>query len=1338
MTIPRALSLILTAGVILAVQAAMAAKPKRQTVEVRLGTIGLTKAYVSENHIRQRMDLEISRRTKAAEMGEAAIYRSLMDGKIDLGSVLALPKDVGIKDFEGAFSTAPDVRTLGHLAVSACLSAKRPLSQLTVQQVGRIISGEITEWRQLGAGVGKIDLVSDQRSIDLIVALTGVKPAANTRKIDNGMAAVLTVCETGHDGLVLTSSKLHQQDFSKMPRFALVPVANVAGDKPVLPSVASIRDGSYPLARPWRIILRPNASETATKVLNRLANVAEGKDFDHRLQLWMVSPGEAPLANHIRIASMGWQGELVAAAKAYQQGHPEVTITFSNDYLNVPARLLRKEIDMGNYTGELRGHIGGRDSEKFAKEARGACIERTIGYWPFAVAVHPGNPMKSITAKQLRRLMSDPDARWGDIGRPTDGRIRLHVYSADRVARALGSGDGSDSPGEPLSIRGARKHKMGVRLPDREIPDLADDPDAIALWYHNKKLAASGYKILPIVAGAGKRPLAPTDTAAVASGAYPLRTPLRVLIRASSPPHVKAFMEWLSTPEAALGFKRGEGSRYRYCWPVAHISEAPGGPASTAITQHTVKKPVGEEFDGPIAGAVAILPAEPLSMLFRMADRSHHTAYERAIGEAIEADGRLKVVDRTHLSRVLNEHRLKLLGLDDAPREAIVSADVVVVSYIVTEKLKTFLLIRAVHGPTGRLLGELKLPIDPAHPASFDPPLEQVVRRWWHTALRRLHDSREKPSWILLDVYASSLAQLDAADALRETLQASLETDRSIFASDSSTLDQTQQETLLRSLGLASPSGGRFVPPADFTVDARLLSPEKLHLRLRDAAMKVLAEETLSGDAQGLKSAAKAWLKRRIVENPRRLVASPPATVIDDWAAQQAKVELATSRQLTKRMLGIYRSPFKSESDKAKAQARWTAARAHVRRAAQLDPTNEDAAYEALPVHQDLVGLSGVGLDNTRSHSMILSPLERFLDSFPKSKHHPEVLRRHAIACAWLATKAKFPRGTEGRTVRLACYRKALADYTRYVTHYKRSDVEYGPLTFSGYLHYLQRYLDFAQPPAEALEALVADWSRQFDTREKKACHSDFVRLVVLKHKKDQAGFIERLTKMQQRWPDPKHPQWTETKGPVDLMIYGLFHIDSSKSSFQLWHRGLRGIGEIPTVGYKVEEKTPQIRGMLSFTIPKESKGVDKAIRFAARAYKKIHPQVECRYFVETTLRRSIEHHRWGIIVVVGQLSADDRKAVQEIQRTKDIPLHRIGYVRGAPGLALQEVSLLRPPGTYKTLLLDDFLRFLATPEGRGVLAAHEVHPSPDKPASPPGASPAGTRAALDRKAPGE
>ena len=177
-----AVSCVFAAGAILAIAPASEAQTNDGTVKVRVGTVGMTKAYVSENHVRQRMGPETARGVKVATMGEAAIYRALTDGKLDMGSVLALPGDVGInKDFEKAFSGPPRTATLGHLAVFACVSSKRALSRLTVEQVGRIVSGEMAGWRQLGAGEGGISVMTDERAIHLVTALTGAKPAGNLR-----------------------------------------------------------------------------------------------------------------------------------------------------------------------------------------------------------------------------------------------------------------------------------------------------------------------------------------------------------------------------------------------------------------------------------------------------------------------------------------------------------------------------------------------------------------------------------------------------------------------------------------------------------------------------------------------------------------------------------------------------------------------------------------------------------------------------------------------------------------------------------------------------------------------------------------------------------------------------------------------------------------------------------------------------------------------------------------------------------------------------------------------------------------------------------------------------
>jgi len=1055
------------------------------------------------------------------------------------------------------------------------------------------------------------------------------------------------------------------------------------------------------------------------------------------------------------------QDELASAAKAYEKKHPDVRVVCSDDYLNVPGRLLNGEIDLANYRSSLLSQAAGPDYAKFEKGIPETLIERTVGYWPLAVVVHPANPMTSITMDQIRRLMTDPNARWQDIGRPTDWRIHLHLYHCSDVTRALAEYDFATGgvrnvfrvPRDlELTVsRAWNRHRAGVSLQAAIVPDLTNDPNAIAIWYHGKKLAASGYKILPIVAGPDRRAHAPTDTAAVARGAYPLRTPLKVAIRASAPDHVKAFVDWLSSPEAAAAFKSGADDERSWYWPAAHVSEASAADSSPAAATRPAptEAPVAA-FTDPIAGAVAVLPTEKLSLLFRMADRSHLAACEQAVAEAIESDGRLKMVDRTQLARVLNERRLQILGLQDAPSRAIISADVLVVSHLVTENLQTFLRIRAFHGPTGGLLGELRLPVNPANPAAFDPPLAHTVGRWWPDVLRRLRDSREEPAWVLLDVYPASVDQLDPAETMRKSLQESLAANPSIFVSGDAALDNAQQEMLLRILGLASPAGGRFTPAADYLIDARLLESGTLELRLRNAAMKVLAEKTISGPADALVSAAREWLRQQIAARPhRQAAATMPAGTLDEWARHQALVEMEIAHQLHARAGWRYDAvrrrwdvPARTPTNPEESAALRAAGFRHALRAAQLDPTNEDAAYQALHAPLTLRESAAAGSENAMTLATYLAPLERFLQAFPRSKHTEEVLYLHSRACMWKGDAEAFPAGDEG-ALRLAQFRRGLESYARSMELYRikgKPDPEYQAIMcFDHYLYHLRTYIAVADRSEKELESIVAEWSRRFDGHPGKAVHSDFVRLIVLMHKKDRPGFIECLTKMQQRWPDPKHPQWARTVGMVNEMISRLFSgVDSSNSSFHLWYRGLRGIGDIPKVGYKPESDNPHYRSVISFACPQRGEALE-AVLAVGREYRKLQPGVEIFNWAGSPGKKTtyieVAESRYTS-VVVGPFAQADRKALEELYRG-GLPLRRVGYLSGKDDPAAREVLLLPPPGAGKAEVLDDFLRFLKTPEGAKALAEHGVYPSADQPASQPATQPARTHAPLD-KPPGE
>jgi len=1042
----------------------------------------------------------------------------------------------------------------------------------------------------------------------------------------------------------------------------------------------------------------------------------------------------------IRLGLPRFRYELQAAGEAYAKLHPEVSVIFSEEPSKARREFLAGRLDVLGYDSDLfyQDRASLEELQEYGKTHSKPPQELTVAYWPYAVAVHPTNPMKAITVAQLRQLFFNPEARWPHLGRSTDGRIRLYVVDSRRIAQTLVA-SGSAIEALRLSSRAVSAHRarMATSTDEAIFKAMADDKDGILVWMHSKPLAASGLKILPIVCTPGKPGALPTDVPAVASGRYPLRRPLRVATHPGAPAHVQAFVAWLQTPQAGEAMASAQISRANYPSPIAHVSLAEKNVPSEAPPPENLPVP-DVKFEGPIQGAAAVLPTEPLSRYFLMGNPSHLALYEQAIADAIHADGRLRLVDRTELSRVLAERRLQMLDYAALPSKPIISADVIVISHVVTEDARTYLRICAIHGPTGSLLSQLKCPIDPADLLTSKTPLNELVQRWWPGVLHRLRAGREKPNWIVLDVYAPSLELTEPADILGDALQDALQADERVFAMTPPMGDEAQQEVLLRMLGLSAPAGGYFTPAADYLVDARLVDSTTIEMRLRNAQLTVLAEETLTGtDAGALRSAAAQWLAREVAKNKAKPTSASTGIVTDEWARRQARLEMEIARQI-RNQIPNWRfdvsERFWTYTGSASAYsfpddlgaAVLSAANRHFRRAAQLDPTLEEAAYEVLPDLHILRDYYMRDDENVKSLAA-LWPMERFLDAFPQSTHHCAVLTRLAILCTNLAHKVKLAPSADDKAVRSALYRKGLKCYALYMDrHYFRGETDktyHVYMVFSHYLHHLQAYLELAQPPDAELEALVADWSRRFDERLDKAPHSDFIRLMVFKHKNDGPAFLALLTKMQQRWPDPGHPQWSQTKDVVDKMIFGLFkNVDSSNSSFQLWHRGERGIGDLPCAGYNPEVAKLPGTNRLIFVMANVPKKVSDALSRTSYKYTIPYHNISCRFEIFRSVRRALESGY--ILVAVGPLPADELKAIKELYRGDaaanellkikdlydgDLPVHRLGLFRDTPDSAPQEILIVAPPGRGTYVVLNDFLRFLHTPQGAEAMAKFGV-----------------------------
>ncbi len=1315
-------------------------------VETTVATIRITRGHISESNISRILRKESREklpRIKVKQLNEAAIYRGLMDGKIDLGSVLALPEDVGVKEFKKSFKQPPKVMTLGHLTVSVIAPKKTGVRRFSVKQLGEVISGKITTWEQLGGKGGKIKILADQNAVDLICVLAGVKCAAEMRILPHPSVKIAVSIrhsaprKGGDLRLGLTSANCFT---SSRLRKLIGGLPITAGDdaKAVAPTLVTVRDGSYPLARPWRLILRPGAPPLAKRCLDILANPRGRRGrLDMIMSLWLIDPAVSPIPSHIRIGIIGWYCELRAAAKVYKQKNPQVTFTFLTSSMGVKVipGFIDSRVDLLAHTGQFRGHLGGLNYDLWRKAYPKLPTERTIAYWPFAVIVHPKNPIKSLTMAHLHRLAADRRTRWKDLGRPKGGRLRFYVYHTINISRAIWGYDlatgQNNGPRKLKTSEGLACKQFRVRVKrGNHLTAMAEDVDCLGIWYHDHKIAASGLKVLPIISGKGRLSARPTDLPAVASGRYVLRTPLKILIHPKANKATREFVEWLVTPQAGEVMRIEKVKELTDCRglrTVAHVSLAAKDTNFAKTPKPRLVEDNGIKFKQSVSGAVAVLPTEPLSMYFLMADRSHHAAYERAITKALEADGRLKLVDRTQLARVLAERKLELLGIRESRPKPIVSADIFVLSHVVTEGAKTYLRIQAVHGPTAGLLGELKLPIDPAAPTRFTPPLSRTVAGWWPGVLKRLVCARTRPVWTLLDVYAGTKELGDQADEFRQSLRKSLVTDERIFLAGGASLGQTQQEVLMRLLGLSRPRGGRFTPAADYVLDARIPSAGQVELRIRGGDLAVIEQTTLTEtDDKKLLAAAKNWLTgwmSRHAAKPKPL--RPSADVEDKWARKQARVEYEIGMRLRKEYHRTLRRCDKMSQQEHKEFAEfivryWRT----LRRAAQLDPTWDEAAYAALYTYGNprlyVAGSSYGKVNRYNRPGESIDAKENFLKTFPKSKHYEKVLCEYAISGVFMF-KARVPPGLDARRIKLTYMRKGLDGYARYMEKYRltgKADSRHQAyMCFRHYMSWLRKYIALAEPSEKELQAIVDDWSERYDRHPDKAPHSDFVRLIILRYKADKPGYLALLRKLQKQWPDPKHPQWKEMRDMVRNALSGMFSMDGSKHSFHLWLMGKRGIGDLPYVGYDAAaeaRKAKELRGML----PIYCQGWKKALIAARKEFKKLHPKVEVMYFQMRGDNKllSAANGPTSIIAYVGPLTAEQRKRLEEVYGGK-LQEQLIGYrIDPASPSKREPVMLLIGPRSQKHKVANEFVKFLATPAARAAMAKHNIHNKTAKP----------------------
>lgn len=906
-----------------------------------------------------------------------------------------------------------------------------------------------------------------------------------------------------------------------------------------------------------------------------------------------TAPADSPVT--VTIMDINWDlPALQAVAKAYSDTHPGVTVTAV--WKGDPMRTFRDaKMDLVAFVGTF--WVFGQEEKDAAKEVWGEKVPGvTVAWRPLVAVVHPKNPMGQISIDHLRFVAQSELTAWKQIGLDRPGYLVKHLTSPLDISQALFDGQPAKRiPAEKFNPAGVpkapalkpdevRKYIVRDHMERTIIELLSANEDGLGLLPLTPAVQGSGLKILILTS---PRTSAKPTMAEVSTGVYTARVPHLVALHPEAGPAAKEFAKWLTGPEAAAAMAP-------WCLANAVSKDLPAQPKVKPPEDAAGGPP---PFSGKVDGAVAVLPCQSDTAVFFLAEAGHRAAYEDAIADALARDGRLKVVDRQAILRVIAEREAALTGTGAAP-PPVIAADVLIVPHVVTQGAGSYLRLRALYAPTASTLATLHVPIDAADLMSFKPPLGEQVARWWPRVLGRLVQARTRPVWSLLDADPAGDGDATVADEAAEALRRSLRQEPGAFFAEYDTFSVAQQEVLMSFMGISASGGPRFTPAADYLLDVRLASPTDLRLSvLGGPKLEAAASTTITGATpEKARDKAAEWARSQAAT--LKPAAGTPATSADaiTLAAGQARLEMARRDALFTRREALqarYHNPEGgplrafSAADGLLADHLVRRIGAHLARAVQLDPNSERAARERVR----FCAISGGNEFYALIEATILG--NRFVQGFPKSPEHrgmtEYVLNLQSRLCAFLKrpfAPPEFPAGLDRAQLLLAARGQQVELHRIYCEAYL-ADFRKGrrggstwiayDMLADHYLYHLSRHLVAANASPADIEREIDAWATRFGDASDAAPHSDFLRLKVLGLKRDKAGWISQLTAMQQRHPDPKDAYWQRCDKmviAVETDLRDLFRGSPDRSgnnSFARWKKGERGIGDLPWPGYVAE-----------------------------------------------------------------------------------------------------------------------------------------------------------------------
>ena len=172
--------------------------------------------------------------------GSGSGIKAVIEGRCDIGL-----SSRALKDEEKAEGLVETV--LAYDGIAMVVNPANPVSDLTVEQIAAISTGEITNWKEVGGNDAEIVLIGREAGSgtrDGFESITGTGEACQYRQELTSTGDVITTVAQNPDAIGYASLASVEDS---------VKALSVDG---VLPSEDTVKDGSYAIQRPFVLVTR--------------------------------------------------------------------------------------------------------------------------------------------------------------------------------------------------------------------------------------------------------------------------------------------------------------------------------------------------------------------------------------------------------------------------------------------------------------------------------------------------------------------------------------------------------------------------------------------------------------------------------------------------------------------------------------------------------------------------------------------------------------------------------------------------------------------------------------------------------------------------------------------------------------------------------------------------------------------------------------------------------------------------------------------------------------------------------------------------------------------------